>query len=158
MNQTNYVQAFMINQIQYNPISNKWQAIIHNDTNVQNLVQVNVETLEIKRFLLPLTNLASPMPGSYFDTHIQLFTCHVHNALQDRTELLKLTLCDNASAIVVGSKKFDFDVYGFGYIRSVGLLALWQFSIATPLVCIQIDEISGRQIKKTSRLRHRMYE
>lgn len=150
IDQTNNVQPFMIDQIQYNPINDKLYAIIRNDTNVHHLVEVNIDTLEIKRLIFPLDKVGSSMSGSYFDTDKQLFTYHAYNFVKSRTELITLNLTDNASEIVINSKPFDFNVFGFGYIRSVGLVALWQYSIITPLVCIQIDEMSGKQIKNVT--------
>ncbi|CAF4793919.1 unnamed protein product, partial [Rotaria sp. Silwood1] len=89
--QTEQVQQFMIDQIQYNSISNKLYAIIHNNSNAQYLVE------------------------------------------KGHTVLITLDLSDRASKVVVRTKNFDYNVYGFGYIKSVGLIALWQYSIITPM-------------------------
>ncbi|CAF5113277.1 unnamed protein product, partial [Rotaria sp. Silwood1] len=42
------------------------------------------------------------------------------------------------------------NVYGFGYIKSVGLIALWQYSIITPMVCIKVNERTGKQIQNVT--------
>ncbi|CAF2947874.1 unnamed protein product [Rotaria sp. Silwood2] len=150
VDQTEQVQDFMINQIQYNIITYKLYAIIHNDTNSQYLVEIDTETLNVKRNIIELTDSGASMPGSYFDSENQLFTYHAHNFKKDHTVLITLDLSNNASKIVVSSKNFNYDVYGFGYIKSVGLIALWQYSIISPMVCIKINEKSGKQIKNVT--------
>ncbi|CAF2786550.1 unnamed protein product [Rotaria sp. Silwood2] len=148
--QTEQVQHFMIDQIQYNDVSNKLYATIQNNSNSQFLVEINIKTLEVKRQIIPLVNIGFPMPGSYFDSETQLFTYHAYNPKQDHTVLNTLNLSNNASKIIVESKKFDFNVYGFGYIKSYGLVALWQYSIITPMVCIKLNERSGKQIRNVT--------
>ncbi|CAF3587821.1 unnamed protein product [Rotaria sp. Silwood1] len=148
--QTEQVQQFMIDQIQYNSISNKLYAIIHNNSNAQYLVEVNTQTLQIKREIVQLIDIGSSMPGSYFDNKNQLFTYHAYNFKKDHTVLITLDLSDRASKVVVRTKNFDYNVYGFGYIKSVGLIALWQYSIITPMVCIKVNERTGKQIQNVT--------
>ncbi|CAF1595108.1 unnamed protein product [Rotaria sp. Silwood1] len=52
--------------------------------------------------------------------------------------------------VVVRTKNFDYNVCGFGYIKSVGLIALWQYSIITPMVFIKVNERSSKQIQNVT--------
>ena len=147
IDQTNYVHSFLIDQIQYNSRSNKLYSLIHNETSGQYLIEVDTRTLEIKRYVTEINHGSSSMSGSYFDDDTQMFTYHAYNFAKEHTVLVTLDLSDNASKIVVNSKPFDFNVYGFGYMKSVGLIGLWQYSIITPMVCIKIQEETGKQIQ-----------
>ncbi|CAF1082731.1 unnamed protein product [Rotaria sp. Silwood1] len=151
IDQTEQIQPFMIDRIQFNPISNRLYAIIHDSTRRNYyLVEVDTETLQIKKQIMQLSDRISPMPGSYFNSQTQLFTYHAYDFQQDHTVLITLDLSDNATKIFVGSKQFDFNVYGFGYIQPDSLVALWQYSIITPMVAIKIDEQTGQQIKNVT--------
>ncbi|CAF1114185.1 unnamed protein product [Rotaria sordida] len=85
------------------------------------------------------------MSESYFNFQTQLFAYHAYDFKQDHAVLITLDPSDNTSQILVHSNKFDYNVYGFGFIQPNSLIALWQFSIRTPVVCIQIDERIGKQ-------------
>ncbi|CAF1560184.1 unnamed protein product [Rotaria sordida] len=86
---------------------------------------------------MQLFNRISPMPESYFNSQTQLFTYHAYNFKQD------YTICSI-------KKKIDFNVYGFGYIQPHKLVALWQYSIITLMVTIEIDEQTGEQIQNVT--------
>jgi len=150
--QTEQVQSFMIDHIQFNSKNNKLYAIIHNSPqNQYSLVEVDTDTLNVKKQIIELTNLGSPMPGTYFNSETQLFTYHAYDFKQQHTVLITLDLSDNTSKIFVQSKKFDFNIYGFGYVQSDNsLIALWQYSIITPMVAIKIDETTGKQIQNVT--------
>ena len=151
IDQTEQLQLFIIDHIQFNPISNKLYAIIH-DSNERNysLVEVDRDTLDVKEYLLSLSSRVSPMSGSYLNSQNQFFTYHAYDFQQDHTVLITLDLSDNATERFVQSKRFDFNVYGFGYIELNSLVALWQYSIITPMVVIKIDEQTGKQMKNVT--------
>ncbi|CAF3641806.1 unnamed protein product [Rotaria sp. Silwood1] len=52
--------------------------------------------------------------------------------------------------VVVRTKNFDYNICGFGYIKSVGLIALWQYSIITPMIFIKVNERSSKQIQNVT--------
>jgi hypothetical protein len=147
--QTEQIQSFMIDHIQFNSNNNKLYSIIHNSTQRQFiLVEIDTDTLEVKQQITVVDHLGSPMPGSYFNSETQLFTYHAYNFEQDHTVLITLDLSNNATHRIVQSKLFDFNVYAFGYDQSKeNLLALWQYSIITPMMVIQIDPITEKQIR-----------
>lgn len=151
IDQTEQIQSFMIDHIQFDPINKKLYAIIH-DSGQQNysLVEIDREKLEVKQYLTRLPAHVSPMPGSYFDSQRQYFTFHAYDYQQGDTVLITLDLSNNATERFVQSKQFEFNVYGFGYIPSDSLVALWQYNIATPMVTIQIDEQTGKQIRNVT--------
>lgn len=150
--QTEQVQPFMISHIQYNSKTNKLYAIIHDSSKLPyTLVEVDTNTLAVKRQILQVDNYGSPMSGSYFNSQTQLFTYHAYDFKQSETVLITLDLSDNATKVFVRSKLFDFNVYGFGYISSdKNLVALWQYSIITPMVVIKINEKTGKQIQNVT--------
>jgi len=88
------------------------------------------------------------MSGSYFNSQTQLFTYHAYDFKQSNNVLITLDLSDNAKQIFIQSIHFDFNVYGFGYIQSDNyFIALWQYSIITPMIGIKINQITGKQIQ-----------
>jgi hypothetical protein len=147
--QTEQIQSFMIDHIQFNSNNNKLYSIIHYSIQRQFiLVEIDTDTLVIKQQITQLDHLGIPMPGSYFNSKTELFTYHAYNPQEDHTVLITLDLSDNATHRFIQSKIFDFNVYAFGYDQSKeNLLALWQYSIITPMVIIQIDPITAKQIQ-----------
>lgn len=151
IDQTEQVQSFIIDHIQFNPTSNRLYAIIH-DSNRRNysLVAVDQNTLDVKEYLLSLSSRVSPMSGSYFNSQSQFFTYHAYDFEQDHTVLITLDVSNNATERFIKSKPFDFNVYGFGYIEPDSLVALWQYSIITPMVVIKVNEQTGKQMKNVT--------
>ena len=149
--QTEQIQSFMIDHIQFNPTNEKLYAIIHGSTQQNySLVEVDREILAVKQSLMRLPARVSPMPGSYFNLQRQFFSFHAYDYQHDHTVLITLDLSDNTTERLIQSKQFDLNVYGFGYIPSDSLVALWQYNIVTPMVTIQIDEQTGKQIRNVT--------
>lgn len=152
VSQTSEVLSFMIDHIQFNTANKQLYAIVHGGAQRQYwLVQVDPATLQVAKEIVDLTEYGSPMSGSYFNSTTQLFTYHAYNSRQSSTVLVSLNLSTNAPERFVSSKPFDFNVYGFGYIPNGDkLVALWQYSIITPMVAIKIDEQTGEQIQNVT--------
>ena len=151
--ETEQIQPFLIDQIQFNPINKKLFSIIHNSTQRQFiLVEIDTMTLQVKQQITVLDNhLGYPMSGNYFNSQGQLFTYHAYNAQEDHTVLITLDLSNNAKQRFIISRSFDFNVYAFGYDQQKdNLFALWQYNIVTPLVVIQIDPVTVTQIRNVT--------
>ncbi|CAF1437551.1 unnamed protein product [Adineta steineri] len=146
--QTEQIQSFMIDHIQFNEKTKKLYSIIHQSTERKHLlVEIDTQTLQVKEQLMDLSQYGFPMSGSYFNSKTQLFTYHAYDSNQQATVLITLDLSSKATQRFVQSKVFDFNVYGFGFVQSNnGLVALDQYNIVTPLVVIKINEKTGQPI------------
>ncbi|CAF1506565.1 unnamed protein product [Adineta ricciae] len=150
--QTNQIQSFMIHFIQFNEKSQKLFSIIEK-TSIEKyfLVEINSETLEIENELLEISEYGRPMSGYYFNSKKQYLIYHVYDSNLSQTRLITLDLSKNPKQRFIQSKKFDFNVYSLSYIQSdPTFLALWQYNIVTPLVAIQINEKTGKQIQNVT--------
>ncbi|CAF1007773.1 unnamed protein product, partial [Didymodactylos carnosus] len=152
--QSDQINQFLVDYIQYNSKSDKLYAIIHmyKDQLHVKLVEIDKQTFTVSKEIADIEYLGSPMSGSYFDQQRQLFTYHAYDNNQSSTVLVTLNLAKNAKQIVVNSKQFDYNVFGFGYSGDTTqrLVALWQYSIIRPLVCIQLDYKTGKQRKNVT--------